>query len=493
MPFFIGIFIDIEGKKIYNNVILGIIIKICKKNRGKGKDMLKKNEIYRVRVEDLNNLGFGVARIDGQTVFVSSAVDGDEADIRIILVNKTYAVARLEKLHIPSPHRIAPACANRACGGCAYQNISYEHEKALKENYVRFAFRKAGVEAEVLPLVSADVTSHYRNKAQYAVGADKEGKCIAGFFAPKSHRLAEAVDCPLQDKAFAPIVKTVLAFANENGVTPYEEETGKGVLRHIYLRASSDGKVLLTLVINAQAFPEEKRLVALLKQKHPEVVGAYLNIHTAKTNVICSDTYRHLYGATALEDTLAGVPLSLSPAAFYQVNHAATELLYARAAALASLSGDESLLDLYSGVGSIGLSMARRVRELVGVEIVPEAVECAKKNAARMGIKNARFFAADAGDAETLFESVYAALGEDYRPDVIVLDPPRKGSTPELLTYIANTLQTPKIVYISCNPDTLARDARLLIDRGYSMSAVTPVDLFPRTGHVESIACLTRK
>ncbi len=454
--------------------------------------MLKKNEIYRVKIEDLNNLGFGVAKIEGQTVFVSSAVDGDDADIRIILVHKTYAVARLEKLHTPSSHRIAPACGNRACGGCAYQNISYEHEKALKENYVRHAFRKAGIEAEVLPLLSAEKTERYRNKAQYAVGADKEGRCIAGFFAPKSHRLAEAADCLLQDNSFPPIVKTVLAFANANGIPPYNEETGSGVLRHIYLRASSNGKVLLTLVINAKTLPHQEKLIALLKEKHPEIVGAYLNIHTAKTNVICSDTYVWLYGEKALRDTLAGVPLSLSAAAFYQVNHAATELLYRRAKELAELSGKESLLDLYCGVGSIGLSMAKDVRELVGVEIVPEAVECAKENALKMGLTNAHFFTADAGDATALFKNVYAALGESYRPDIIILDPPRKGSTPQLLSYIADVLQTQKIVYISCNPDTLARDARLLLDKGYVMSAVTPVDLFPRTGHVESVCLLSK-
>jgi len=456
--------------------------------------MLRKNEIHRVRVEDINNLGFGVAKIDGQTVFVSSAVDGDEADVRIILVNKTYAVARLEKLVTPSPYRIdVPRCKNRACGGCAYGGISYAHEKELKEHYVHHAFRKAGIKDAVIePLISADATEYYRNKAQYAVGADKNGKCIAGFFAPKSHRLVEAVDCPLQDKAFPPIVRTVLAFANENGITPYDEETGKGILRHIYLRTSSDGKVLLTLVINANSLREEQTLVSLLKQKHPEIVGAYLNIHTEKTNVICSDVYRHLYGDTALCDTLCGVRLSLAPAAFYQVNHAAATLLYEKAKALADLSGDESLLDLYSGVGSIGLSMANSVKELIGVEIVPEAVECAKENARQNGIRNASFFCADAGEAERLFDAVYAQKGKDYRPDVIVLDPPRKGSTPELLSYIAETLCTLKIVYISCNPDTLARDARLLLDKGYTMSSVTPVDLFPRTGHVESVVCFTR-
>ncbi len=456
--------------------------------------MLKKNDIYRVKIIDLNNLGFGVAKIEGMTVFVGGAVDGDEIDARIILVNKTYAVARIEKMHIPSPHRIpAPACAKTACGGCAYQSIGYAHEKELKENYVRHAFLKAGLkDVTVAPVLSTDKTEGYRNKAQYAVGADKNGKCIAGFFAPKTHRIVEAADCPLASPVFAPIVKTVLAYANDNGITPYDEQTGKGTLRHIYLRASGEGKVLLTLVINQKSLARENGLVLALTEKHKNIVGIYLNINTEKTNVICSDEYRHLFGEKRLSDTLAGVPLSLSPASFYQVNRDAAEMLYLFGAKEADFSPDDELLDLYCGVGSIGLSMAHAVKTLVGVEIVPSAVECAKENAEKMGLSTARFFCADAGNVEALVASLKNEDGTPYRPTAVVLDPPRKGCDSALLSFLANDLKINKILYISCNPDTLARDARILSDYGYSLGTVTPVDLFPRTGHVESVVCLTR-
>ena len=457
--------------------------------------MLKKNGIHRVKIIDLNNLGFGVAKIEGMTVFIGGAVDGDELDARIILVHKTYAVARIEKLITPSAHRInAPACHRTACGGCAYQGIIYAHEKMLKESYVRHAFLKAGLkDVTVLPVLSTDQTAGYRNKAQYAVSADQNGRCIAGFFAPKTHRIVEAVDCPLADAAFPPIVKSVIDFANQNGILPYDEKTGKGTLRHIYLRASSVGGVLLTLVINQSALACEKELVSLLSEKHKNIVGIYLNINTESTNVICSDEYRHLWGERCLTDVLAGVPLSLSPASFYQVNHAAAEMLYAHAADLAAFSADDDLLDLYCGVGSIGLSMARQVKSLVGVEIVPSAVECAKENAKKMGLSNARFFCADAGRVEELIASLQNENGTPYRPTAVVLDPPRKGCDEALLSFLANELRISRILYISCNPDTLARDARILSDYGYSLGAVTPVDLFPRTGHVESVVCLTRR
>ena len=456
--------------------------------------MLKKNAVYTVRVEDLNNLGFGVAKVDGMTVFVSGAVDGDEVDARIIHVNKTYAVARTECVHTPSPHRVSPLCAVKGCGGCAYALVSYEHEKHLKEEYVRHAFRKAGLkDARFAPLLSADREREYRNKAQYAVAPDKEGKCAAGFFAAKSHRLCEAADCPLQAPEFPSIVKTVLAFCNQNGISPYNESVGKGLLRHIYLRRNTEGEVLVTLVLNGETLPGEKEFLAYITEQHPCVTGLYLNVNTLATNVICSDDYRHLWGDKHLYDTLCGVRLALSPASFYQVNHAAATLLYEKAAALADLKADDDLLDLYCGVGSIGLSMAKRVRSLVGVEIVPSAVECATQNAAQNGVQNARFLCADAGDAATLFASVKKQMGDTYRPSAVILDPPRKGSTPDLLTYLADTLCVPKILYISCNPDTLARDAKILCDLGYTMSEVTPVDLFPRTGHVESVVCLTRK
>ena len=455
--------------------------------------MQKKNDLVRVTVTDLNNLGFGVAHTDGKALFIADAVDGDELVARIIHVGKTYSVGRIEEMIAPSPHRETPFCSVRGCGGCAYRAVSYAHECERKENNVRFAFRKAGLpDARVLPVTNAGVTSHYRNKAQYAVAPDKTGKCQAGFYAPKSHRLCEAADCPLQNPAFAPVVKSILAFCNENGIPPYDEAKKTGLLRHIYLRAAVTGDLLLTLVIAQKQFPKQKELVSFLADHHPEVKGIYLNINSADTNVICSADYRHIAGETHLTDTLAGVRLHISPASFYQVNHDACELLYAKAASLADFKGDESILDLYSGVGSIGLSMAHRVREVIGVEIVPSATACAKENAEENGITNADFICADAGEGKALLAAVRAKRGEDYRPDAVILDPPRAGCAEELLLTLARDERLPKIVYISCNPDTLARDAAILVKEGYTMSDVYPFDLFPRTGHVESVVCLTR-
>ncbi|MBQ8908229.1 MAG: 23S rRNA (uracil(1939)-C(5))-methyltransferase RlmD [Clostridia bacterium] len=455
---------------------------------------MKKNDVLIARIEGINNLGFGIAKVEGQVVFVSGAADGDEVEMRIILVRKSYAVARIERLLSPSPYRLSePFCYASACGGCAYSAITYEREKTFKEESVRYAFIKAGLpDAEILPLLSTSVTRHYRNKAQFAVAPDKNGEVAIGFFAPKSHRLVSAMDCPLQDKSFAPILRTLCDFCHRYHIKPYVEENHGGLLRHIYLRASTKGEVLLTLVLREKSLPHAEKLEALLREKHPEIVGCYLNINPEKTNVICSDDYRLLFGEPYLEDTLAGVRLSLSPASFYQVNHAAAELLYAEAKRLADLQGNESLLDLYAGVGSIGLSMADKVGELVGVEIVPSAVECAKENAKRNGIENASFYCADAGSAEALFAAVKKEKGDAYRPDVVVLDPPRKGCAEELLDYLSHTVMPEKIVYISCNPDTLARDCAYLTKNGYILSPVTPVDLFPRTGHVESVVCLTR-
>ncbi|MBE6567975.1 MAG: 23S rRNA (uracil(1939)-C(5))-methyltransferase RlmD [Ruminococcaceae bacterium] len=458
-----------------------------------GDAMHRKNQILRLKVEDLNNLGFGVAHADGKTVFIADAVDGDEIDARIINVQKNYSVARVETLHTPSPHRENSFCSVRGCGGCAYRAVTYAHELTRKENNVRFAFRKAGLaDARIMPVTSTGVTHGYRNKAQYAVAPDKKGMCAAGFYAPKSHRLCDAADCPLQNAAFPPIVKTVLAFCNENGIAPYCEETHSGLLRHIYLRASVSGDVLLTLVVTHPDFKEQKALLSLLNEKHPEIKGVYLNINPEKTNVICTNDYRHLRGDTHLYDTLCGVRLAISPASFYQVNHDAAELLYSKAAALADFKGSESILDLYSGVGSIGLSMAKHVGEVIGVEIVSSATECAKENAKINGIQNALFLCADAGEGEALLRAVRERKGKSYRPDAVILDPPRAGCARELLYTLAREENVPKIVYISCNPDTLARDAKILTDEGYTMSAIYPFDLFPRTGHVESVVCFTR-
>ena len=452
-----------------------------------------KNETIRVTVDGMNDLGNGVAHYDGFCVFVTGAVVGDECEVRVIKVTSGYAVARMEKLLSPSPYRVADACTAKGCGGCAYRALSYEHELSLKHEDVVHAFRKAGLSrVTVLPVLTAGVTEGYRNKAQYPVAADKNGAPVAGFYASHSHRVVAASQCPLQAAAFSDIVDTVLSFMKEKGITAYSEETGMGLVRHLYFRCNSDqSKILLTLVVNGKALPDEDTLVTMLTTRFPAVTGILLNINEKNTNVITGDVYRTLYGDETLVDELCGITLEIPPQSFYQVNHDAAELLYRKAAELLMLCGDETLLDLYCGVGSVGLSMAKSVRRLIGVEIIPEAIRYAKKNAARNGIENAYFFCGDAANTEELLTAAEAEIGR-IAPDAVILDPPRKGCAPSLIDYVANRVFPPKIAYISCNPDTLARDCALFARYGYEIGAVTPVDLFPRTGHVESVVCLTR-
>ncbi len=456
--------------------------------------MLTKNMLCDIQITDLNNLGFGVGRVEGKVVFVSGAVDGDLVEARIIRVNSGYAIARAERILVESPHRAPSPCSALGCGGCAYRHITAAHEASLKEHYVREVFRKQGMpEVTVLPLLTTGERYHYRNKAQYPVAPEKGGGLRIGFYAPKSHRVVAAEDCPLQDAAFAPIVKRLHQLLEQYAIPAYEEESGKGLVRHIYLRAGRvSGELLLTMVLNGDRLPHAEEIVADLREKFPALVGILLNVNRANTNVICGDEWHTLWGKSSMLDTLCGVELEIAPAAFYQVNHDAAELLYRRARELADLQGDELLLDLFCGAGSIGLSMADGVREVIGIEIVESAVACAKQNAARNGIGNASFYCGDAEDTERLLAAAEAARGEKITPDVVLLDPPRKGCGEELLAYIVR-LAPKRIVYISCNPDTLARDCVTLTAAGYQLGDVTPVDLFPCTGHVESVVCLTRR
>jgi 23S rRNA (uracil1939-C5)-methyltransferase len=455
--------------------------------------MLAKNQKHTVKITDLNNLGFGVGRIEGRVVFVGGAVDGDTVEVQIIHVASGYAVARVLSFVERSPHREENSpCPAHACGGCAYRYVSEAHERALKENYIRSVFAKQGIAVTLAPMLSAGARYGYRNKAQYPVSAEKDGSLRIGFYAPKSHRVVDAIDCPLQDARFAPILRTCKAVFEEYHISAYDEQTGKGLLRHIYLRGDSAGReLLLTVVINGKKLPAEEEITARLRAAHPELTGILVNVNEENTNVICGSEFRTLWGKGYLTDTLAGVKLNIAPAAFYQVNHDAAALLYARARELACLSGDELVLDLYCGAGSIGLSMADAAREIIGIEVVPEAVACAKENAAQNGIQNASFYSGDATDARRLLAAAEKERGEPIHPDVVILDPPRKGCTEELLDYIAE-LRPARIVYISCNPDTLARDAKTLIANGYEMGEVTPADLFPCTGHVESVVCFAR-
>ena len=456
--------------------------------------MLEKNKTYTLTVDTLNNLGFGVARHKGQVVFVSGALPGEEVVVKVLKVTKSYAVAKAETILKPSPYRIEDPCHAKGCGGCVYGSTCYEEELRIKREGVKDSFARHGIkDAEVAEVVSVGEIYHYRNKAQYPVAQNKDGSCRIGFFAPHSHRVVEARDCLLQPIEFQKILEIIGGFVEKHKISIYNEEQHKGLLRHIYLRKSQEnGEVLLVLVVNGNAFPHAEKLVDALLQAGVKLAGVLLSENRERTNVVLGDVYHLLWGKKYIEDTLCAVKLKLSAPAFYQVNHAATEVLYGIAAQQADLKGDELLLDLYCGVGSIGLSMAHKVKELIGVEIVPDAIRCAKENALACGITNASFYCADATDTEQILACAQAQRGAPILPDVVILDPPRKGCDAKLLSYIASLSPT-KIVYISCNPDTLARDCRLLTDLGYTLGTVTPVNLFPRTSHVESVVCLKRQ
>ena len=458
-------------------------------------DEIEKNRIFEIEITDLNNLGYGVGRIGDLVVFVAGAVDGDRVEAKIIKVQKNYAVGRLEKILSPSPYRlpVPDPCPARGCGGCAYRAITYAHELELNRNAVKAAFRRAGLpDATVLPVLSTGKTEHYRNKAQYPVTGTPDAPVI-GFFAPKSHRVTDARRCPLQPTVFGEILDAIAVLTGEYGIAPYDEESGTGLLRHIYLRSAKDEKeILLTFVMNGETLPHADEVIRELTARFPALIGIGININRAKTNVICGEEYRTLWGSDTITDALAGVTLSFSPASFYQVNRDAAELLYGRAKEIADFRGDELLLDLFCGVGSIGLSMADAVGRVIGIEIVPDAVRCAAENARANGIGNAAFFAGDATDTEQLLAGAEKALGKTLVPDAVLLDPPRKGCDPKLLDFLA-LKAIPKIVYISCNPETLARDVAYLSKKGYGFSEITPVDLFPRTGHVETVVRLDRR
>ncbi len=455
---------------------------------------LKKNDVLTLTIEDITNLGFGVAKHAGQVIFVSGAVPGDVIVGKIIKIASSYAVARIEKTVTVSPLRTEDRCAVSACHSCAYKCLSYGHEQRLKEEAVRQIFKKSGLDGvRVLPLLASPAERGYRNKAQYPIALDKSGEYVIGFYAPKSHRVTEAALCPLAPLVFGEIIEALRGFFKKNSLSVYDEQSGAGLLRHIYLRRGEiSGEILLTLVINGNSLPCSDELIEKITGKFPEVVGILLNVNREDTNIILGDKYVTLFGRDYIFDTLAGVKLKITAPSFYQVNHDCAELLYAKARELAAPEKSDTVLDLYCGAGSIGLSMAHLCGEVIGIEIVESAVECAKFNARENGITNAAFYTGDAKETERLLENAERERGEKIKADIVILDPPRGGADEVLLKYISARLSPRKIVYISCNPATLARDMVVLKELGYTGDEVTPVDMFPGTGHVESVVCLSR-
>ena len=457
--------------------------------------MISKGDVLTLEINDLNNLGCGVGRAeDGRVVFVQGAVDGDTVKCKVIKVSSKYYVARLEGIVKESQYRMSEQFCNvpESCGGCVYRHLTYERELYLKKEYVTHCFRKAGLsDVEIEDVRSTGQIKGYRNKAEYPLSASKNG-IYGGFYANKTHNTVKADNCALQPDIFGDILRDFCDFMTKKGATVYDEKTGHGLLRHLYLREGKGrGELMVCPVINGETLPDESELVRFLVGKYPRISSFLVNTNTKNTNVVLGDKYRTLYGKAYLTDTLCSRKFNIAPSSFYQVNHDAAELLYSIAAEKTQLNGNGILLDLYCGAGTIGLSMSEKASEIVGIEIVPSAVICAKENAKLNGIENASFYCGDAADAEGLRTPVERERGK-LSPDTVILDPPRKGCDAQLLHFLAER-GVPRIVYVSCGPDTLARDCAILRELGYEIGSVTPVDLFPRTGHVESVVCLMRK
>ena len=453
---------------------------------------LQKNQILTLRIERLSSDGSGVAHSpDGETVFVPGAAPGDEADVRIVKDCKRYAFGILDHLRTPSPDRIPVDCAVAGpCGGCSLRHLDYTAELRAKQENVTDAFRRiGGLDVPVLDICPSPEVDRYRNKVQFPVGLDKNGNPCIGFYAGRTHRIVPCPDCKLQPGVLNDIGNALCRFFAENGIQPYNEETGRGLVRHIFLRRGAhSGQIMVCLVCTRPNLPHADALCTRLREQFADIATILLNVNSKNTNVILGTETHTLYGPGYIEDTLCGVPVQLGPLSFYQVNTLAAERLYGIAAQYAQLTPDDLLLDLYCGMGTIGLSMVDHCRELVGVEIVPEAIESAKANAARMGDAVAAkscFFCADAGQAATRLAA------EGLHPDVVMLDPPRKGCDEATLSAVVR-MAPRRVVYVSCNPATAARDAAWLEQNGYHAEKVQPVDLFPRTKHCECVIALSK-
>ena len=449
---------------------------------------MQKNEIYEAEITGMTNEGAGVCRIDGMAVFVPMTAIGDVLRVRIVKVLKSYAFGIIEELLHPAQGRMEPDCpVFRQCGGCTYRHVAYETECSYKEQQVCDAFERIGGLHPVFePILGGDSRQGYRNKAQYPV-AEQDGHLVCGFYAKHSHRVIPYTRCPLQPSLFGDVVEYLLPALERAGVTAYNETQHTGELRHLYLRQGfHSGELMLCFVVRTSIRRKLSALLPALQAQFPSLVSISESVNAQRTNVILGKSIQVLAGKGTITDTMCGRAVELSPLSFYQVNTAQAERLYGVGKTYAALTGTETLLDLYCGAGTIGLSMADSVTKLIGVEVIPEAVENARRNAAQNGVTNAAFYCGDAGQ-------IAARLLEDGTlPDVIVLDPPRKGCDQQTIEATAG-MQPSRIVMISCNPATAARDCKAFAELGYQTEKVRAVDLFPGTGHVECVVLMSRK
>lgn len=450
---------------------------------------LKKNQIIELNITGYTAEGSGVGRCGGVAVFVPLAAAGDVLQVKILKTAKSYAFGKMERILVPSPDRLDPDCGSfRTCGGCVYRHIRYEAELRAKQQRVQDALERiAGFHFTVLkPIIGAENPDRYRNKAQIPIGAGAGGEVTLGFYASRSHRIVDCGECLLQPEVFAGAVSAFREWQRSARESVYDEATGRGRLRHLFLRfAEATGEGMVCIVVNGNGVHGEEELVKLLRKRVPGLKSVIVNSNRERTNVILGQKNRTVWGQDFITDELCGLRFRISPASFYQVNRRQAERLYAAAGQYAGLTGSETVLDLYCGTGTIGLSMAKDAARVIGVEIVDQAVEDAKQNAADNGIENAEFLCMDAAKAADMLKN----RGE--KPDVVLLDPPRKGCSPELIETVSQMAPS-RVVYVSCDPATLARDLKLFAAKGYKTMEATPVDMFPRTAHVECVVLMSR-
>lgn len=450
----------------------------------------RKNDIVTLEIVDCGTDGEGIGKADGFTVFVKDAVIGDTVTAKIMKAKKNYGYGRLMEILNASPYRVEPVCPSaRQCGGCQLQAVSYEEQKVFKEKKLRGHLERIGgfTNLPMEPLIGMDEPYHYRNKAQFPVGRNKEGKIVTGFYAGRTHAIIENRDCALGIPENKDVLDRVIAHMEKYNIAPYDEVTGKGLVRHIFVRYGFfTGELMVCLIINGQDLPHQRELVEKLCEI-PGMTSISLNMNKKRSNVILGDKVKTIWGKEYITDKIGDISYEISPLSFFQVNPQQTWKLYSKALEYADLHGEETVWDLYCGIGTISLFLAQKAKFVRGVEIVPAAIEDAKRNAQINHIENVEFFV---GKAEEVLPREYEKNG--VYADVIVVDPPRKGCDAMLLKTILK-MQPKRVVYVSCDSATLARDLRFLCDNGYELKKVCGVDQFPQTVHVESIVLLSHK
>ena len=462
---------------------------------------MQKNDIVTADIEDIGVNGEGIGKVDGYTLFIKDAVIGDRVEAKVMKAKKNYGYARLMKILEPSEARVQPRCAfARKCGGCQIQEMSYEQQLAFKEKKVRGNLERIGGFAPELldrvtdPAVGMDEPFGYRNKAQFPFGTDREGNPVTGFYAGRTHDIIANTDCALGVPVNREILEIILAFMKEYRIPSYDERTGQGLLRHVLIRYGFTTKeIMVCFVVNGSSIPHVDELIRRLCGIEG-MTSITLSPNTRQTNVIMGDSYQILWGQGYITDYIGNVRYQISPLSFYQVNPVQTEKLYSLALEYADLKGGETVWDLYCGIGTISLFLAQKAGQVYGVEIVPQAIEDARRNAGINGIENAEFFVGKAEEVLPEYYEKYARehVGESARADVIVVDPPRKGCDEALLETIVK-MQPERVVYVSCDSATLARDLKVLCGAGYELEKVRPVDMFPMTVHVETVVLLSHK